>query len=324
MIRSPLKGQVVAVTGGAGFIGSHLVDSLLKEGSSQVIIIDNMFLGSEDNLQDALSDKRAVLYKEDIELASSLEYIFQNHKIDTVFNCATKALNYSFLNPANAFSTNVTGILNLLELQRRGVFKTLCHFSTSEVYGTAIYEPMDESHPKNPTTTYAAGKASADYAVESYVKMFGVDSFIIRPFNNYGPRQNYKGMLAGVIPLTAFRILNNISPEIHGTGDQSRDFIHVQDTVNAVIQLYSVMTAGESINICADQQVSMNDLILNIVGLMSYQGEVVRNHSRKSDVECHKGSSKKMHQLIKLDVTPLQIGLPKTLDWYKQKISTQV
>ena len=71
-----------------------------------------------------------------------------------------------------------------------GYFKTLCHFSTSEVYGSAVYEPMDEAHPKNPTTTYAAGKAAADFAVESYVKMFDLDAFIVRPFNNYGPRHN--------------------------------------------------------------------------------------------------------------------------------------
>src|SRR5262245_37753114 len=150
-LRAPLARQTVLVTGGAGFIGSHLADRLLAEGAARVVVVDNLFVGDETNLSDALATGKADFYRDDIEIASSLEYIFGRHPIETVFNCATKALNYSFVNPANAFATNVTGVLNLLELQRRGSFRTLCHFSTSEVYGTAVYEPMDEAHPRNPT-----------------------------------------------------------------------------------------------------------------------------------------------------------------------------
>ena len=136
-----------------------------------------------------------MLYREDAENLQKLDNIFEQHHVDVVFNCATKALNYSFIDPSDAFSTNVKVVLNLLELLRHQKFVTLCHLSTSEVYGTTIYEPMDELHPKNPTTTYAAGKASADLAVESYVKMFNVDAMIMRPFNNFGPRQNYRDLL---------------------------------------------------------------------------------------------------------------------------------
>ena len=230
-IRQAFAGKQVLVTGGAGFIGSHLVDRLLAEGAAHVAVIDNLFLGSEHNLKQALDSARVTFYRDDAEFSTSLDYIFAQHSFDTVFNCATKALNYSFLNPANAFDTNVKVVLNLLELQRRNAFKTLCHFSTSEVYGSAVYEPMDEAHPRNPTTTYAAGKAAADMAVESYVRMFDLDAFIVRPFNNYGPRQNHKGMMAGVIPITAMRLLSGAAPEIHGDGTQSRDFIYVDDIV---------------------------------------------------------------------------------------------
>jgi hypothetical protein len=175
--RFTIAAKTVLVTGGAGFIGSYLVDRLLVEGAAHVVVIDNMFLGSEDNLLEAQATGKLSFYKDDAEFVSSLEYVFGRHPVDVVFNCATKALNYSFLNPANAFGTNVTVALNLLELQRRGAFSTLCHFSTSEVYGSAVYEPMDEQHPRYPTTTYAAGKAAADLAVESYVHMFGLDAF---------------------------------------------------------------------------------------------------------------------------------------------------
>jgi len=319
-IRDDLKGKTILVTGGAGFIGSHLVDKLLVEGAAHVVVIDNLFVGSEDNLEEALATGKVSFYRDDAEFNTSLEYIFATHPIDIVFNCATKALNYSFLNPANAFDTNVRVTLNLLELQRRGLFKTLCHFSTSEVYGSAVYEPMDEAHPRNPTTTYAAGKAAADLAVESYVRMFELDAFIVRPFNNYGPRQNYKGMLAGVIPITAMRLLTGGTPEIHGEGTQSRDFIYVQDTVDAVVKLYSVQPTGETVNISTDNQISITELIERICKAYGYSGEILRKPARHSDVLCHNASNEKVKGLIQYSLTPFEKGLNDTLGWYTQRI----
>ncbi len=321
MIRASLEGQVVLVTGGAGFIGSTLVDSLLNLNVKHIHVIDNLFTGSEDNLSAALATGKATLYKDDAEIATSLAYIFESNEIDVVFNCATKALNYSFVNPANAFSTNTAVILNLLELQRKGLFKTMCHFSTSEVYGTAVYEPMDELHPKNPTTTYAAGKAAADHALESYVKMFDLDAFIVRPFNNYGPRQNYKGMLAGVIPITAWKIFNGLAPEIHGEGTQTRDFIYVQDTVDAVLSIYPILPSGDSINISTDNQISVNALIPKIANYYSYLGEILRKPARRSDVLCHNASNEKIKSMINYHLTSFEDGLEKTLAWYKQKFT---
>jgi len=318
-MRPNVKNSTVLVTGGAGFIGSHLVDSLIKEKAKEVIVIDNMFLGSEENLKDAIK-KGAILYKDDIEITSSLDYIFEKHDINIVFNCATKALNYSFVNPKNAFDTNVNGILNILEHQRNGHFKTLVHFSTSEVYGTAVYEPMDEDHPINPTTTYAAGKAAADIAVKSWINMYDLDAFIVRPFNNYGPRQNHKGYMAGIIPITTYRILNDINPEIHGTGLQSRDFIYVLDTVDAILNLYPIMEKGDSINISTDGQVSMKELIHRIVDIMDYKGRILQKEARSADVECHNACNKKIKSMIDYKLTSFEDGLNKTIQWYQDNI----
>ena len=319
-VRPTLSGQGVLVTGGAGFIGSHLVDRLLAEGAKEVVVIDNLFLGEEANLEDALRSGRCHFYRDDAEIASSLDYIFSRHPVSTVFNCATKALNYSFLNPANAFSTNVDVVLNLLEAQRRGVFKTLCHFSTSEVYGTAVYEPMDELHPRMPTTSYAAGKAAADLAVESYVRMFDLDAYVVRPFNNYGPRQNYRGLLAAIIPTTAARILSGGEPEIHGTGKQSRDFIHVDDTVDAVIKLHAVMTPGDDVNISTDNTCSVEDVITRICAYYGYRGEILRKEARKADVLCHIASNAKVKSLIEYRLTAFDHGLGDTLEWYARRL----
>jgi UDP-glucose 4-epimerase len=307
------------VTGGAGFIGSHLTDRLLDMGAREVIVVDSLFLGDVRNVASAKA-KGAVLYREDVEFMSSLEYIFERHDIDAVFNCATKALNYSFTNPSNAFTTNVNGAVNLLELQRRGAFHTLCHFSTSEVYGTALYEPMDERHPIHPTTTYAAGKAAADLAVESYVRMFDLDAFIVRPFNNYGPRQNYSGPLAGVIPVTVKRILDGEQPEIHGSGKQSRDFIHVQDTVEAVMHCFEQLPAGEAVNISAENNVEIGLLIKRIAKIMDYDGPIIRKETRTSDVLCHNATSEKLRALTGITITPFEEGLASTIAWYKKAL----
>jgi dTDP-4-amino-4,6-dideoxygalactose transaminase/dTDP-D-glucose 4,6-dehydratase len=322
-MRPSLKGKNILITGGGGFIGSHLIDYLIKIGANQVITIENFFVGNLTNLKEALN-RGLILYTDDAEIEGSLQYIFENHNIDAVFNCATKALNYSFFNPANAYMTNVVVLKNLLELQRKQVFKTLCHFSSSEVYGSALYEPMDEEHPFLPTTTYAAGKASADILLQSYVKMFNIDAFIVRPFNNYGPRQNYKEPLAGVIPRTIQKILSGDSPEIHGSGQQKRDFIYVTDTIRAVTKVYEKLPAGESINISSNNQFSIEDVIKKICSHMNYKGEIIRKNERVSDVKIHLGCNEKLKKLAggDLKMTDFETGLLETINWYRDVIES--
>ncbi|MDR2409932.1 MAG: GDP-mannose 4,6-dehydratase [Bacteroidales bacterium] len=314
-----IKGSTVLVTGGAGFIGSTLVERLLKEGAKEIIVVDNLFCGREDNLPAQAGGGAVVLYKEDAEFASSLEYIFYKHEIDIVINCATKALNYSFVNPANAFSVNTNIVINLLELLRKQKYKTLCHFSTSEVYGTAIYEPMDEAHPKNPMTAYAAGKAAADIAVETYVRMFNLDAFIFRPFNNYGPKQNYRGYLSGVIPITAYRIYKSQKPIVYGTGSQTRDFIFVEDTIDALIKIFPIIKQGESINVSANSQIAIIDVVKKICDLMNYTGEIDFKPKRDADVECHNADNEKIKSLIDYQLTSFEYGITKTIDWYQKE-----
>ena len=319
-MRAKIKGSNILVTGGAGFIGSHLADRLLDEGAKRVVIVDNLFVGHKSNIKDALA-RGAVFIKDDVEIEGTLDYILEQYDINIVFNCATKALNYSFINPMSAYMTNVNIMKNLLELQRRGAFGTLCHFSSSEVYGSAVYEPMDENHPFKATTTYAAGKAAADIMLFSYVNQYKLDAFIVRPFNNYGPRQNYEGPLAGIIPITAKRILNGDEPEIHGTGMQSRDFIYVEDTVEAIIKLFGKMPIGEVVNISTNGQIKIKDLIEQICSYMDFKGKIIYKARRNADVDCHNASNAKLHTLIEFKPISFEKGLKKTLDWYRENIT---
>lgn len=314
--RPHIKNSTILVTGGAGFIGSNLIDRLIKEKAKQIIVVDNLFNGKLENLKDAF-ENNTIFYNDDIEFSSSLDYIFDKHDIDIVINCATKCLNYSFVNPKNSFDINVNGILNILEHQRKGHFKTLAHFSTSEVYGTALYEPMDELHPINPTTPYAAGKAAADVALYTWVKMFNLDAFIFRPFNNFGFRQQHEGYLAGIIPITINRLLKGEKPIIFGTGKQTRDFVFVEDTIDAIIKLFPLMKQAESINISTGGQISMIDVINKISHLMNYKGKVIYKSERTSDVQTHNSDNRKMKSMIKFKYTNFDSGLAKTIKWYQ-------
>lgn len=313
--RLELSKANVLVVGGAGFIGSHLADALLDAGVSRLVILDNFFLGKPENIKGAI-ERGAVLVRDDAELNGVLDYVVKDYAIDVVFDCATRALNYSFVNPRHAFMTNVNVTERLLELLRLGGYHTLCHFSSSEVYGTAVYEPMDEKHPMFPTTTYAAGKAAADMLLEAYVKQYKLDAFIVRPFNNYGPRQNYEGALAGIIPRTAYHLYQGGKPEIHGTGEQTRDFIYVTDTVKMVLAMYGALEAGESVNISSRHQVSMKRLIQDVCGLMGYSGEILYCPRRNADVDCHNATNQKLLSLTAFEPMTFEDGLKATVDWY--------
>ena len=313
-----IKEKSILVTGGAGFIGSHLCDALLAEGAGKVICLDNFFLGKEDNLKEAMADPRFIVYRDDARHYGVVEAILQKEQVDVVFNLATIALNYSFFNPFDAYMVNVEIADTLLKLLKAGSYRTLIHTSSSEAYGTARYAPMDEDHPTDPTTPYAAGKAAADLMVHSFSKVLDMDISIVRPFNNYGPRQNAQGPLAGIIPATARRIKNGLMPVIEGDGEQTRDFVFVKDTVRGLIRAYECeQTRGQIINLGTGKDISMNLLMKTICEYMGYTGEWEHRPARTSDVRRLCADSTKALKLMGYAPdTPLETGIRETLDWY--------
>jgi UDP-glucose 4-epimerase len=290
-----LKGKKVVVTGGSGFIGGHLMDAIKKEKPYSLTNVD--------------LDQRYDLTKIG-KITAALE------GKDVVFHLATLPLISSLTNPYLVANEIYSMGLVLCELCRQGVFKTLIIVSSSEAYGSAKYEPMDEKHPLDPTTPYAAAKASADLVALSYFKTFGIDLAIARPFNNYGPRQP----LLGVIPKTIESCLKGKNPIVNGDGEQIRDFIYVKDTVQAIIDVYrNQQTRGKVINIASNNPVKIYDLVCLIMELSGFKGRVQFEDARVSDVKVHYAdiTLAKMFINLKPQYT-IEKGLKETIAWYQK------
>ena len=314
-----LKNKSVLVTGGAGFIGSHLVDRLIKEEPENLVVVDNFFIGKESNLKEARENyPNLKIYDQDASDYEKMSKIMKNESIGVVFNLAVIPLPASLTKPRWAFEQNVNITLSICELARNDYFDTLIHFSSSEAYGTSEYAPMDEKHPLNGTTPYAASKAASDQLVFSYCMTFGIEASIIRPFNNYGPRQN-EGSYAGVIPLTIKRILNNEAPVIYGDGKQTRDYLFVTDTANAAIGVYnSKSTRNKVLNIASGKEISIEPLIKFIGKYLKCDKPIVYERERPGDVRRHIANIYLAEDLIGFKPTvSFEEGLRLTVDWYK-------
>ena len=318
-----MKGKTIVVTGGAGFIGSHLVDRLIQEKPKEIIVIDNLHLGKESNLDYAKSIYLPYLKFYNISANSFIDMyrIFDKEKPDVVFSLAVIPLPESLSNPYGAFTTNIEMTSILCELQRSKKFETLIHFSSSEAYGTAKYIPMDEDHPLLGTTPYAASKSACDQLIYSYGKLFNIDYSIIRPFNNYGPRQN-DGLYAGIIPLTIKNIYNNLPITIFGDGKQTRDYIYVKDTAEFAIRIYNnKATRSKVINVGNGVEIKINEIINKLCDITDYDKNKIKyEDERPADVRRHCSNSKLCESLVNIiDKTSLYDGLKETINWYMEK-----
>ncbi len=315
-----LKDKNILVTGGAGFIGSHLIDALIKESPARLMVIDNLFLGVEKNLENAKKNFPNLKFiKASAADEEIVRKIVEENNIQIAFNLAVIPLPASLERPKFCSDENAAITLNLLELLREKKIETLVHFSSSEVYGSLAEGILNEKNALDPHTPYAASKAACDHLVQSYAKTFGLDTLIVRPFNNYGPRQNDKSY-AGVIPITVKRIMDNKKPIIFGDGKQTRDFIYVEDTANATIKLFKSRVArGKIVNLGSGKEISVNELINSISEIMGYKNGVSYEPPRIGDVRRHKADISLVRELIDFEPkTPFLEGMKKTLDYYKK------
>ena len=309
----------ILVTGGAGFIGSHLVDAIIAKRPNRIVVVDNLFLGKKENLVTAKKTFQNLhLIIDDAGDYKGMRRILKKYEIDTVFNLAVIPLPKSLDDPAWTVSENVRITTNICELGRKGFYKQLVHFSSSEAYGTAMKVPMTEDHPLIPSTPYAASKVASDYVALSYFKTFGLEVMILRPFNNYGPRQN-EGSYAGIIPVVIKKVQNGKPVEIFGDGEQTRDFSFVRETASAAVRLCEQDDAvGKIINLASGKEVSINlltKMMLKVMGLDNYP--VIHTDPRPGDVRRHCGGIKLANRLIRFkSKITLEEGLRETIQWY--------
>ena len=314
-----LKGKNILVTGGAGFIGSNLVDRLLKEEPGSLVVVDNFFLGREKNLSAAMADQgRIAVYRLDAGNLAAMMHVVQKEKVDVLYNLAVIPLPTSLEYPSWTIDSNIQISLTGCELARMGAIKTLIHCSSSEAYGSAVYSTMDEAHPLAPTTPYAASKVAADHIVLSYIETFGIDACIVRPFNNFGPRQN-PGSYAGLIPIVVNKVRSGEPVEIFGDGLQTRDYIYVRYTAESMIRVFeSEATRGKVINVATGREITVNDLVsrlLTVLGAETHR--VVHTAERPGDVRRHCGDTRLLKELTGFEPGPItDADLRETVDWY--------
>lgn len=317
-----ISGHNILITGGAGFIGSHLVDATILEKPKNIVVVDNLFLGKRENLNDAIRNfKNLHFIIEDAGNTQAIRDILKEYKIDVVFNLAVIPLPKSLEDPAWTIAENIKITTNVCELGRMGFYKKLVHFSSSEAYGSAVEIPMTEDHPLIPSTPYAASKLASDYIALSYFKTFGLQVVIIRPFNNYGPRQN-EGSYAGIIPIVIKKVQKRVPLEIFGDGQQTRDFIFVKETARATLRLCEEKGAvGRIVNLASGKETSINDLINMMIHVMNEKDYPIHySDPRPGDVRRHCGGIELAHQLIGFQPEiPLKEGLQETIDWYREK-----
>jgi UDP-glucose 4-epimerase len=314
-----ITGSSALVTGGAGFIGSHLVEGLLAAGASSVHVLDDLSLGSRANLAGALACPEVELTVGDATDADLLRRIgAEDGPFDHCFNLAVIPLPHSLEWPRENVDRNVAMTTAVCELGRAGAYGRLVQFSSSEVYGTALTAPMDEHHPMHPHTPYAAAKAATDLVALSYARTFGLDVVVVRPFNTYGERQN-DGAYAGLIPAVVRAVLAGEQVTIDGDGEQTRDMTYVLDTVHGTLAAaVAAEVGGETFNLGAGEEVSVNELVrLLLEALGRADHPVVHGPPRPGDVRRLLADTRHAgERLGHLPSTALEVGLGRTVAWY--------
>jgi dTDP-glucose 4,6-dehydratase len=310
----------VLVTGGAGFISSGFVHHLLAATPHEVVTLDALtYAGNLENLADVMAHPRLSFVHGDIrdrELVRSLVA-----EVDVIVNAAAEShVEKSIEEGASEFvTTNVEGTQILLDAIRETPVERFILISSSEVYGTAEYAPMDEEHPLNPRSPYAATKAGADRLVYSYFTTYGLPLVIVRPFNNYGPRQHPEK----VVPRFITQALDDRPLTIHGDGHASRDWLYVDDDaegIEAIIAADIDRVAGEVINLATGVDISVARIAeLVLEALDKPKSLTVHVPERPGQVHRHIGATDKARQLVGWQArTSFERGLEQTVAWYRE------
>ncbi len=292
----------ILITGGLGFIGSHLAKHFLTQKNTAVIILDNCVRGSTENLAKHSANQNLTVIQEDIRTESTLQNI---GPVDIVYHLAAiSTVAGASAAPDAAFSVNVEGTYLLLKYAQKNKVSHFIFASSREVYGNAQYTPVDELHPLAPLNMYGATKAAAEMMCRAFFNNYGLPGTIARLANVYGPRD--KGR---VIPIFIAQAKKNETLTVFG-GNQILDFIWIDDVVAALAQLAApAQCFGRTINIATGKGTSIEELARLIIRLANSRSQIIKKETRTIDTQNYIGTSK----ILKLKTTPLSDGLRKMI-----------
>jgi len=312
----------ILVTGADGFIGSHLVEALLAEGYKVKALSQYNSFNYWGWLEDIPSNERLEIVTGDIRDPHFCKKISRD--VDLIFHLAALiAIPYSYVAPDSYIDTNIRGTLNICQAARENGNIRLIHTSTSEVYGTAIYIPIDEKHPKQPQSPYSATKIGADALALSFYNAFGLPVTIARPFNTYGPRQSARA----IIPTIITQIADGIKEIKLGDLTPTRDFNFVIDTCAGFVAIAeSDQTTGKELNICSNVEISMFDTFNLIKEIMRSDVQFIQDEQRtrpeNSEVFRLCGDNSLIKKLTGMEMKyPLQKGLEITCEWFSDPVN---
>jgi len=306
----------ILVTGGAGFIGSHIVEELLRNGDS-VRVLDNFSSGKHENLKTFQGDLE--ILEADLRDAGLVKAAMRD--IELVFHLAAfVSVSKSMSDPEECFNVNVTGTVTLLEAARQAGVRKVVLSSSTAVYGDTDKFPTDEETPLQPLSPYALSKQVNELYARLYTRTFNLPVIALRYFNVYGPRQRPDSDYAAAIPIFVRHLVAGEPIAIYGDGNQSRDFIFVKDVVRANLLAAKSDIAGEAFNVCTGRETSLLDLLEELSEVSPHQPEVRFEEPRPGDIYRSVGNPQKTSAALGFQAeTSLAEGLKQTVEWMKGK-----
>jgi UDP-glucose 4-epimerase len=313
-----IKGKRLLLIGGAGLIGSHTVDELLKEDIGELIIYDNFCRGSEENLEIGLKDPRCKIFKAggDILQTDILDAAMKD--INGVFHFAALWLLQCYEYPRSAFEVNVKGAFNVLEACVKNKVQRLVFSSSASVYGDAVEEPMTEEHPYNNTNFYGATKIADEHMCRAFYHRYKLPYVGLRYMNVYGPRQDYKGAYIAVIMKILDRLDQGLAPIVYGDGSQAYDFIYVGDCGRANVCAMKAETTDSFYNVGMGVRTTIKELAELLLELTGSNLEIQYEPAGMTFVKNRIGCPKKAKMEIGFEAkTELRDGLNRLIEWRK-------
>lgn len=316
-----ITGKTFLVTGGAGFIGSNIVEYLMKHHAKKVVVLDNLATGFEENIQPYRSADNFEFIKGDIcnpadceKACAGVDYVFHQAALGSVPR--------SIQNPVATHNVNATGFINILVAARDAKVKRVVYASSSSVYGDSKILPKVEQQIGKQLSPYAVSKMTNELYGEIFAKTYNMEIIGLRYFNIFGPRQNPKGEYAAAIPLFINALLNNEAPAINGDGEQTRDFTFVENAVQANVKAMlteNINTQGDVFNIAVGERISLNKLIGVLKKLTGSTVQQTYRAERSGDVRDSLADISKAKNILGYDpVYKIEEGLKLTLAWFKK------